>query len=347
MSAVVPEPATPPPPLRVAVVGPGGWGHQHVRIFRGRPDTELVAIVGRDPDRTKLQAAVDHTHGYTRIAEMLDAEQPDLVTVCLPNEHHFGPTLELLQAGVPLLVEKPLVFHLDEADELLDAATERGTFFAINFNHRYAEPVLRVRAAIAAGELGEIVFAAWRFGGEPNFGNHPHAQLIETQCHGFDMLEHLCGPIVSVMAQMTNKTHGSYTTAAIALQFADAAVGSLLGSYDSSYAYPLTHYLELNGTIGRALIEDTVKRLTIQHVGDETRQVWEAGYFNDIDREFHRTFDRHVDALIPALRTGQAPPVPATAGRRALQLALASIQSFETGQRVTTEPTSDEFGHAD
>ena len=334
-------------PLRVAVVGPGGWGRQHVRIFSGRPDTELVAIVGRDPDRTTLQAAADHTHGYTRIAEMLDAEQPDLVTVCLPNEHHFGPTLELLKAGVPLLVEKPLVFHLDEADELLDEATERGTFFAINFNHRYAEPVMRTRAAIAAGQLGEIVFAAWRFGGEANLGKHPHAQLIETQCHGFDMLEHLCGPIVSVMAQMTNKTHGAYTTAAIALEFSNAGVGSLLGSYDSSYAYPLTHYLEVNGTVGRALIEDTVKRLTIQHVGDETRQVWEAGYFNDIDREFHRTFDRHVDALIPALRAGQPPPVPATAGRRALQLALASIQSFETGQRVTIEATAGVSSHVD
>jgi predicted dehydrogenase len=345
MNAVVPMPSAPLPPLRVAVVGPGGWGRQHVRIFRSRPDTELVAIVGRDPERTKLQAAVDHAHGYTRIAEMLDAEQPDLVTVCLPNEQHFGPTLELLKAGVPLLVEKPLVFYLDEADELLDEAAGRGTFFAINFNHRYAEPVMRVRAAIASGELGEIVFAAWRFGGEPNVGTHPYAQLIETQCHGFDMLEHLCGPIVSVMAQMTNKTNGSYTTTAIALEFANAAVGSLLGSYDSSYAYPLTHYLELNGATGRALIEDTVKRLTIQHVGDENRQVWEAGYFNDIDREFHRTFDRHVDALIPALRASQPPPVPATAGRRALQLALASIQSFETGQRVTIEPTGDVFGH--
>jgi predicted dehydrogenase len=337
----VPSDATALRPLRVAVVGPGGWGRQHVRIFSGRPDTELVAIVGRDPDRVRAQAALDHTRGYARIAEMLDVEQPDLVTVCLPNEHHFEPTLELVKAGVPLLVEKPLVFHLDEADELLDEARQRGTFFAINFNHRYAEPVIRARAAITAGQLGEMVFAAWRFGGEPNFGKNPHAQLIETQCHGFDMLEHLCGPIVSVMAQMTNKTHGSYTTVAIALEFADAAIGSLVGSYDSSYAYSLSHYLELNGTMGRAFIEDTVKRLTIQHVGEETRQVWEAGYFNDPDREFHRTFDRHVDALIPALRAGEPPPVPASAGRRALQLALASIQSFETGQRVDVEPVSD------
>jgi predicted dehydrogenase len=330
--------------LRVAVVGPGGWGRQHVRIFNGRPDTELVAVVGRDHERTAVQAEAARTRGYTRIAEMLDVEQPDLVTVCLPNEQHFEPTLELVKTGIPLLVEKPLVFDLDEADALLREAAQRGSFFAINFNHRYAEPVVRARQALAEGRLGELVFAAWRFGGEPNFGKHPHAQLIETQCHGFDMLEYLCGPIVSVMAQMTNKTHGPYTTVALALEFADGAVGSLVGSYDSSYAYPLTHYLELNGTIGRALIEDTVKRLTIQQVGDETRHVWEAGYFNDIDREFHRTFDRHVDALLAALRAGQAPPVPASAGRRALELALASIQSFESGRRVATEPTPNSSG---
>ena len=176
----------------------GGWGRQHVRIFSGRPDTELVAIVGRDRSY-QLPSGAHHTRGYTRIAEMLDAEQPDLVTVCLPNQHHFGPTLELLKAGVPVLVEKPLVFHLDEADELLDQATARDTFFAINFNHRYAEPLIRRTQAITAGNSARDVLAAWRFGGEPNLGNHPHAQLIETQCHGFDMLEHLCGPIVSVM----------------------------------------------------------------------------------------------------------------------------------------------------
>ena len=96
----------------------------------------------------------------------------------------------------------------------------------------------------------------------------------------------------------------------------------------------MTHYLEINGIEGRALVEDTVKRFTLQRTGDETRQVWEAGYFNDLDREFHRTFDRHIDQLIPAFRAGQAPPIPATAGRRALLLALWSITSFETGRRV-------------
>jgi predicted dehydrogenase len=325
-------------PLRVAVVGPGGWGSQHIRVFNSRPDTELVAIVGRDPERVKAQANDYGTAGYTDIDKMLDAAQPELVAVCLPNERHFAPTLQLVRAGVPLLVEKPLVFELAQADQLLAEAAERKLFFAINFNHRYAEPIRRAHEAISNGALGDVIFSSWRFGGEPNFGDHPHAQLIETQCHAFDTLEYLCGPIVSVMAQMTKKTRGVFSTVAIALEFENGAVGSLVGSYDSSYAYPLTHYLEVNGTDGRAFIEDTVKRFTLSKSGNETREVWEAGYFNDLDREFHRTLDRHVDAVLKALRAGDEPPIHARAGRRALELAMASIASFEQGQRVPTAP---------
>jgi predicted dehydrogenase len=319
----------------VAVVGAGGWGEQHARIFAGRPDTDLCAVVGRSTERTAARAAAYGTRPYTDIDEMLEAEHPDLVSVCLPNEGHFEPTLRLIRHGVPLLVEKPLVFDLGEADQLIDEAARRDLFFAVNFNHRYAEPVLRARQAIADGELGEIVFATWRFGGEPNFGTHPHANLIETQCHGLDMLEHLCGPISSVMAQMTNKTHGPYTTLAVALEFANAAVGSLVGSYDSSYAYPGTQVIEVNGTAGRALIEDTVARLTLSRVGDETHRVWQAGYFNDEARTFQYTFDRHVEQVLAALRQGHEPPVHARAGRRAVELAAAVIDSHETGRRVS------------
>jgi len=87
-------------------------------------------------------------------------------------------------------------------------------------------------------------------------------------------------------------------------------------------------------TAGRILIQDTVRRYTFQRAGDETAQVWQAGYFNDTDRGFHATFDRHVDAVLAALRAGEPPPVHASAGRRALRLAHAAIESFETGRRV-------------
>jgi predicted dehydrogenase len=204
-------------------------------------------------------------------------------------------------------------------------------------------------SSVHAGRLKpaswELVFSTWRFGGEGSYGASRHGNLIETQCHGLDMLEYLCGPVASVVAQMTDKTTvgripgAPYSTLAVALEFADGAVGTLLGTYDSSYAYPGTQLIEINGTAGRAGIEDTVRSLSLSTAGDETTRVWQAGYFNDEARTFAYTFDRHVDALLDAFRAGAEPPVHARAGRRALELAEAIIVSFEQGVRVPTEPT--------
>jgi myo-inositol 2-dehydrogenase / D-chiro-inositol 1-dehydrogenase len=320
--------------VKVALIGTGQWGLQHARVFSEHADVDFCAIVGRAPEKTRARAEQFGVRPYLDVQQMLDKEQPDLVSLCLPNQGHFATTLQVIEAGYPLLVEKPLTFALPEADTLLEEAAKRSLFFAINFNHRYARPVQMAHQAIAAGDLGEISFASWRFGGEGS-SDHPHANLIETQCHGFDMLEFLCGPIESVMAQMTAKTGGGYRTLVLALRFANGAVGSLVGSYDTSYAYPATHMVEVNGGQGRLLIEDTVHQYTFNRVGSEISEVWRAGYFNDREREFHRTFDAHLAALLQAFQRGEAPPVHAEAGRRALLLAHAAITSFETGQRVT------------
>ena len=323
--------------IRVAVVGTGDWwGREHARVWSARPDSELVAIVGRTPAKTEARAAEFGTTPYTDLEAMLDRERPDLVSVCLPNEGHFEPTLRIIRAGFPLLVEKPLVFDRDEAEQLLTEAASRDLFFAINFNHRYARPVQMARAAIASGDLGEVVFATWRFGGEAGTSADPHANLIETQCHGFDMLEHLCGPISSVAAHMTDMTGRGFSTIAVSLGFSHGGVGSLTGSYDSSYAYPGTHHLEINGSDGRIVIEDTVASYTFSARGDETRRVWTAGYFNDPDRAFHAMFERYLDEMVPAFRSGAAPPVHARAGARALELALACIEAHVSGNRVRT-----------
>ena len=323
--------------LRVAVVGTGDWwGRQHALAFSSREDTELCAVVGRTKARTEERARQFGVAAYTDLDEMLDRERPELVSVCLPNEAHFEPTLRIIRAGFPLLVEKPLVFELAQADTLISEAAARDLFFAINFNHRYARPMRLAAEAVRDGRLGRLTFATWRFGGEPGTSAHPHANLIETQCHGLDLLEHLCGPIASVMAQMTDATGRGYSTVVVAVEFANGAVGSLLGTYDSSYAYPGSHLLEINGLGGRIAVEDTVRRFAYTAAGSEASEVWQAGYFNDLDRDFHATFDRHLDDLLPAFIEGRPPPVPALAGRRALELAMAIIDSYESGTRVQT-----------
>lgn len=321
------------PSLRIALVGTGGWSAQHARYLAGRSDVELCAIVGRSEGTTSVRAARFNTRPYLDLDEMLEREQPDLVVLSLPNQAHFEPTLKVIRAGFPLVVEKPIAFDLSEADTLIEEAASRNLFFAIDFNHRHAKPIAMARAAIEEGRLGDIVFGSWRFGGEGS-SDHPHANLIETQCHGFDTLEYLCGPIRSVMAEMTDMTGKGQSTMVLSLRFESGALGSLVGSYDSSYAYRNTHHMEVNGTRGRVLIEDTVRTYRFQAAGNETGEVWEAGYFNDVDREFHRTLDKHMDLVLEALRAGLKPPIHARAGRRALALAHAAIASFESGTRV-------------
>lgn len=326
--------------IKVALVGAGEWGLQHARVFSQHPDVTLCAVSGRSEAKTRARAEAFGIRPYLDIGEMLDKERPDLVSISLPNQEHFAPTLRVIEMGYPLLVEKPLVFELAEADRLLFEVDRRKLFFAINFNHRYAQPVRKAHAAIAEGRVGEVNFATWRFGGEGR-SDHPHANLIETQCHGFDMLEHLCGPIAAISAEMTDKTGGGFRTLVLALRFASGAVGSLVGSYDSSYAYPGTHRVEVNGSRGRVTIDDTVRRFEFQAAGNESAETWQAGYFNDRDREFHRTFDAHLEDLLRAFRTGGEPPIHARAGRRALALAHASIESFTQGRRMQTDaPTT-------
>jgi predicted dehydrogenase len=82
------------------------------------------------------------------------------------------------------------------------------------------------------------------------------------------------------------------------------------------------------------VIRDTVAELTLSTAGEETHRVWRPGYFNDLGRTFTNTFDRHVEDILTALRAGEQPPIHARCGRRALELAAASVRSFENGVRV-------------
>lgn len=322
--------------LKVAVIGAGNWGYQHARAFSERADTRLAAVAGRTLERTRARAEQFGVPYYLDIGEMLDREKPDLVSVCLPAQQNFEATLRVIQSGTPLLAEKPLSYDLAQARRLLEEAEKRALFFAIDFNQRYSIPVQMAKQKIEAGELGAPVFALWRFGhGWDGALTHPYLNLIEAQCHGFDMLEYLCGPVESVMAQMTDVgVRGSYTTFSLSLRFRDGAVGSFLATLDADEHNGLSQYIEVGGTKGRMTVEDNVKRFTFQRHHTPTAEVWSAGFFEDRERSFGYNLDRHLDELLGAFRRGERPPVPAERGMRALELAYAAIRSFEEGRSV-------------
>ena len=134
---------------------------------------------------------------------------------------------------------------------------------------------------------------------------------------------------------MTNKTNNGFSTFVVSMKFKNNSIGSLLGSYDTSYAYPNSHYIEINGTKGRILIEDQVKKFTFNKVGSEVAEVWQAGFFNDYEREFLRTFDKHFNEVINSFLKGNKPPIHAIKGKRALQIAIASIKAMKSNKTVT------------
>ena len=326
--------------LRVAIVGAGNWGFQHARAFSEREDVELAAIFGRTPERTEQRAERYGVPWYTNVEEMIRKEKPDLVSVCLPAQHTFETTLRVIEAGVPLLVEKPLAYRMEEAEKLIECASKKKLFFAIDFEQRYSIPCQMAKDAIVQGKLGRPVFAHWRFGhgwGSPII-DHPYTNLIEAQCHGLNMLEYLVGPIASVMAEMTdNGGRQSYSTFVLSLRFQNGAVGSFLATLDANEHNHLSQLIEIGGIDGRILIEDNVQKYTFQSTNSETAETWSAGFFQDDARSFNKSVDRYIDDMLRAFRAGKQPPVPATEGLRALKLAYAAIESFETGKRIQVE----------
>ncbi len=325
--------------LRVAVIGAGNWGYQHARAFSGRNDTQLAAIVGRSEARTRARAEEFHVPYYLSVREMLERERPDFISICLPAQHTFETTMTVIEAGIPFMAEKPIAYELSEARALIDAARQKNLFYAIDFNQRYSIPCLKAKEAIEAGRLGRPVFLHWRFGHgwSTRKLDHPCLNLIEAQCHGLDMMEHFFGPVRSVMAEMTeNGGRDSYSTFTLALRFANGAVGSFLATLDANEHNRLSQLIEIGGTDGRILIEDNVQSYSFQPTGNDMAEVWRAGFFEDELRCFSHNLDRHLDALIPALLSGQEPPVPAARGLRALELAYAAMESFRTGRRVET-----------
>lgn len=323
--------------LRAAVVGAGFVGGVHARALAANPHVDLVAVCGRTPPRAEALAARHGVRFHLSVDELLRAESPDLVCVCTPNAAHAAPTLAALAAGAHVFVEKPLAFTLADARAMLEEARSRRLALGVNFNHRFSEPFRRA-LAFAREELGEPAYVDVKFAGDLYKElNDPHAQLIETQGHSFDLMRLLAGEIEEVSAFLADpRGAGVYTSAAVAVRFASGAVGTLLGSWDSSYDHPAAQVVELCGTRGRVVVENIVDSVRLYRHGGAEFAEWRPNLFDHERRDFWRTIDRHVDAFVAAVMGGGEPPVTGEDGLRALELTFAAAQSFAEGRPVAT-----------
>jgi len=143
----------PAAPLNVAVVGTGSFGRNHVRVYQelaSSGQARLVALVDSDTSRNQALAAETGCRAFASLDDLLAARASgqldvDAVSVCVPTRLHHAVSRQLLEAGIDVLVEKPITATLDEAGALVDLAERRGRILQVGHLERFNPAVSAVR----------------------------------------------------------------------------------------------------------------------------------------------------------------------------------------------------------
>ena len=206
-------------PIRVALIGYGLAGAVfHGPLISSTPGMSLATIVTGDPGR-RVRASSDHPD-----AQLLAGVDPlwrrsadhDLVVVATPNRAHVPLGLAALQAGLPVVIDKPMAPTAEEGRRLVAEATERDLLLAVFQNRRWDGDFLTVRRLLSEDALGPIVRfesrferwrprvspEAWRERGDPEEAG---GLLFDLGSHLIDQAVVLFGPPRTVYAEVDRR----------------------------------------------------------------------------------------------------------------------------------------------
>ena len=139
--------------IRAGVVGTGHMGQYHVLVYAELPDVELVGVVDLDADRAKTVAAGYDTRAFTDHRQLIGLV--DVASVAVPTEEHFAVARDLLEAGISVLVEKPMASTLEEARELFRVANRTGAVLHVGHVERFNGAVDELKRLVASPILIE------------------------------------------------------------------------------------------------------------------------------------------------------------------------------------------------
>jgi predicted dehydrogenase len=142
--------------LRAAVVGGGGVSRVHLSGLDKSPLVDLVAVCDVDGSRAHTLAEQHDIDAYLDAETMLDRAALDWVHVCTPVQTHRDLSIAAIEAGVPVLIEKPVTTTAAEFEEIRAAATDHEVPVSVVRNHLFSVSAVEVRDRLAAGELGTL-----------------------------------------------------------------------------------------------------------------------------------------------------------------------------------------------
>jgi len=191
-------------PIRTGLVGTGYIAEFHARAIAAADRASLVAVCDANLSNAEAWAkSWGVAKAYASLQEMLAAQQLDCVHILAPPDLHHALARTALEAGVHVLLEKPMCVSVSEADDLIALAEARGLHLAVNHNMMFTDAYRRLREAVQSGAIGpinQISISYYSEMGQVRFGpfetwmlRAPCNIALETGPHVFSMLLDLGG----------------------------------------------------------------------------------------------------------------------------------------------------------
>ena len=270
--------------VRVGVVGTGWWSTlSHLPALAANAQAELTAIADADPENLARAAeAHDVAHAFADHRELLAAGVVDALVVAVPHAAHFEVARDALEAGVHVLVEKPMTIRAADAWELVRLSRERSLHVVVGYTYQFTSHARRAKHVLDDGELGDLILVSGLYAsmveafyrGETDAYDELFGFAIEgpkrdtysdpavsgggqgiTQItHAMGMVHWLTGArAAEVFAQMTKRDLAVDLADAVAYRLDNGALGTIASSGSLRLRQPEQQELRYYGTEGYML----------------------------------------------------------------------------------------------
>ena len=328
---------------RVGVIGLGPIGNRHANIYAELDNAELAGVCDVDRERADAAAARLGVRAFYSVRELLDGAELDMASVATGGEEygsdHYQPTVEALEGGLHVLVEKPISNEIGPAEEMVALAREKGLCFGVDLNHRFTPAARLARQWMDDGRLGNLLFMNMSMWIQNPRESSPWFQIKALHPHTVDIMRYYCGDIEAVQC-FALKAPGRtiYSTAQFNMRFKNGCLGHLTGSYDIERGHPMER-CEVAGLQGRFVIDDMYREATLYPAGEMEKRVFSNPIFGGM-RDFEDTFRNRLGRFVEQLEEGAEPEEIDGSGYDGLQaqkVLAAAIESVEREEVVYVE----------
>jgi predicted dehydrogenase len=230
--------------IKIALIGSGLIGPRHGQSIISNSSLRLIALVDPAPYGISVAKSLNTTH-YASVDLLLSSsDRPEAAVICTPNHTHVSLTLQLIEAGIHVLVEKPLCTNIEDGLLLLEAvkvAKEKGVRVLVGHHRRFNPYLLAAKSALERRLIGKVVAmqGIWALKKNKEYFNDvgewrrdakTGGPILINLIHEIDLLQYLLGPITLVSAIGTKKERDfdAEEGAAILLRFQAGMVGTFI-----------------------------------------------------------------------------------------------------------------------